>query len=149
MVSTTTHQNFLLKFDVAMQLIRSRGYSIRKACKIAKIDRDSFSNHFHKLKSNASPLEIENYKESIQLGRKKYLSAENMKILKIFSNSLDCCNFPVTQSSFMQAIIQLKALQMNVPVDDIKPPSTPTLKIIINQCKLKKKKVILFPPLSF
>ena len=143
MVSTATHEKFLLKFDIALKLVREQNYSIRKACQEAKIDRKTFRKHFLKLSPNLTQYQIKKYKKGIKLGRKKYLSPNNMQILRIFSNSLDCCNFPPSESSFMDVIIQLKASQENISNDGVKPPSKPTLRKIISECKLKKRKVIL------
>ena len=63
-------------------------------------------------------------------GRPSYLSETSMEDLKLYSLALDFNGYPISKATVREAIMKLKKREENL--DDLEPPSKPTVRKIIN-----------------
>jgi hypothetical protein len=111
--------------------------SIRKAAAESGIERKTLSKYLHKY--NIQERQDLQYVKPEPEGRKEYLNAESMRILRAACLSMDAVGYPSTPESIKEFVVKLRARERNISEDEVKPPCYNTMERIKEELNIPER----------
>lgn len=131
--------------ELALRLLQvkkalAQGATQYAACKQANIDPRTYKKY---LKKESVWFKVGGRQQVdqtvLRVGREPYLSDRGMEIFGVFVHTMDRLGFPVVPATAAKIARKIRADQAGLPIEDVKPPSEPTLKRFCQEVEIEKR----------